>query len=327
MDAAPTDNSNDMNAIMSFLVYNGWSLFFVLCYRKIEEKRGISITEAGEQNVKAPPLLLNGLHSVDQLPQKSATIQNSSKKNNTPAWDEDWDPSASSSAKPKQPVVQPPLNPNPNMGSSFQPIDINLGPQVTGLTAASCMPVDVEWPPSTSSDNNDNNNNNKHNSKQAMSISGTNGISDIGAASSNGGFDDLDPFANWPPPKQSNPTGQLKPVQNLHSTSNSSMNSNSSGMFNQHKSLFSINYTAKPVMSNPSQDLFGSSVLGSNIGSKLGSTNGIGSTPRLAPPPQTSSVGRGRGRNQGQSALSRATRPVGNAKSTSDQAPLFDLLQ
>jgi SCY1-like protein 2 len=301
-------------------------LNFVLFYRKIEEKRGVSITEAGAQDIKAPPPLSNGLHSVDQLPQKTATRQNASKKNNSPAWDEDWGPSASSYATPKQPVIQPPLNPNPCIGTSFQPIEINLGPQLTGLTAASCTPVDVEWPPSTSSDFL--NNNNKHNSKQEISISGTDGISDIGVASSNGGFDDLDPFANWPPPKQSNPTGQLKPVQNLKLSSNASMNLNSSDMFNQDNSLFSMNYAAKPVVSNLSRDLFGSSGLAQNpIGSKLGSTSVIGSTPRLAPPPQTSSVGRGRGRNQGQSALSRATRPVGNDKSTSDQAPLFDLLR
>lgn len=296
-------------------------MYFTLYYRKIEEKRGVSITEAGLQEVRAPPPLCNGLHSVDQLPLKTATAQNASKKNNSPAWDEDWGPSASSSAKPKQPVFQPPLNPNPSTSTAFQSIEINMVPQITGSTAASCTPVDVEWPPSTSSDSS----NNKHNSKQEINISGTTAISDIaGGASSNGGFDDLDPFANWPPPKQ------LKPVQNLNSSSNSSINLNSSsGMFNQDNSLFSMNYAAKnPVGSNLSQDLFGSSGLGQNpIGSKLGSTSGIGSTPRLAPPPQTSSVGRGRGRNQGQSALSRATRPVHNAKPTSDQPPLFDLLQ
>ncbi|KAJ4821320.1 kinase family with ARM repeat domain-containing protein [Rhynchospora pubera] len=310
-----------------------YMLFIKDVLRKIEEKRGVSVTEAGTQESRAAPSLSNGLHSVDQLPQKPVIMQSALKKSNSPAWDEDWGPPASSSAKPKQPLVQPPMNPTPSMATSSQPIEFNLGPQVTGSNA-SCSPVDIEWPPSTSSDFLSNNN---YNSKQEISITGTIGISDIGGVPSNGGFDDLDPFANWPPPKQSNPVGQLKPVQNLSSSSNSGINLNSSGMLNQDKSLTNMNYAANPIGSNPSQDLFGSgnpsqnlfgSGLGQNpIGSKFGSSSSVGSTPRLAPPPQASSVGRGRGRNQGQSALSRATRPVGNAKSSSDQAPLFDLLQ
>ncbi|XP_078167971.1 SCY1-like protein 2 A [Carex rostrata] len=300
-----------------------YMLFIKDVLRKIEEKRGVSITEYGRHEVRAPTPLSNGLHSVDQLPQKTVTMQIAPKKN-TSAWDEDWGTSASSSAKPKQPVVQSPLNPNPSMSSSFQPLEINLGPQVTVSTAASCTPVDLEWPPSTSSDFLSDT---KYNSKQEININGTAGISDIGGgASSNGGLDNLDPFANWPPPKQSNSTGQLKPLQNLNSSSNSSINLNSAGMLNQDNSS-SMNYVTNPIGSNPSQDLFGSGFGQNPIGPKLGATSGLGFTPRLAPPPQTSSVGRGRGRNQGQSALSRATRPVGNAKSTSDQPPLFDLLQ
>lgn len=283
----------------------------------------MSITESGTHEVRAPTPLSNGLHSVDQLPQKTVTTKIAPKKN-TSTWDEDWGTSASSSAKPKQPVVQSPLNPNPSTSSSFQPLEINLGPQVTVSTAASCTPVDLEWPPSTSSDFLSDT---KYNSKQEININGTPGISDIGGgASSNGGLDNLDPFANWPPPKQSNSTGQLKPLQNLNSSSNSSINLNSAGMLNQDNS-FSMNYVTNPIGSNPNQDLFGSGFGQNPIGPKLGATSGMGFTPRLAPPPQTSSVGRGRGRNQGQSALSRSTRPVGNAKPTSDQPPLFDLLQ
>ncbi|KAJ4797524.1 kinase family with ARM repeat domain-containing protein [Rhynchospora pubera] len=286
---------------------------------KKNEVYDVSVTEARAQETRAAPSLSNGLHSGDQLPQKPVITQSAPKKSNSPAWNEDWGPPASSTAKPKQPLVQPPMNPTPSMAASSQPIEFNLGPQVTGSNA-SCSPVDIEWPPSTSSDFLSNNN---YNSKQEISITGTTGISDIGGVPSNGGFDDLDPFANWPPPKHSNPVGQLKHVQNLSSSSNSGINLDSSGMLNQDKFLTNMNYAANPIGSNPSPDLFGSgnpsqnlfgSGLGQNpIGSKFGSTSSIGSTPRLAPPPQ--------------SALSRATRPVGNAKSSSDQAPLFDLLQ
>lgn len=188
---------------------------------KIEEKRGVTVTDNGNTEVKASPSLANGIHSEPMSGQIPAA-------KSSPAWDEDWGPkktsvpslSADSSAQTKQPSVDPfdfstqtkqptalpfdlstrakqpslvsqvtaatipPAQPQP----SLQSLVPSSGPQTSG----SCVPVDVEWPPRRTSSSDFN---------APLSISKEN---DSGRLSSDG-LDDIDPFADWPP-KPSNVT-------------------------------------------------------------------------------------------------------------------------
>lgn len=189
---------------------------------KIEEKRGVTVTDNGNTEVKASPPLTNGIHSEPMSGQIPAA-------KSSPAWDEDWGPtkktgvpslSVDSSAQTKQPSVDPfdfstqtnqsttlpfdlstrakqpslvsqvtaatipPAQPQP----SLQSLVPSSGPQTSG----SCVPVDIEWPPRRSSSSDFN---------APLSISKEN---DSGRLSSDG-LDDIDPFADWPP-KPSNVT-------------------------------------------------------------------------------------------------------------------------
>uniref|UniRef100_A0A0A8XMU6 Uncharacterized protein n=1 Tax=Arundo donax TaxID=35708 RepID=A0A0A8XMU6_ARUDO len=80
-------------------------------------------------------------------------------------------------------------------------------------------------------------------------------------------------------------------------------------------------------LSNPSSSSRGQSMTQpkSDFGSfSLSTNNAAHGPPKLAPPP-SATVGRGRYRNQGQSALSRASRPP-HSNNSSGQQPILDLL-
>ncbi|KAL6615583.1 hypothetical protein ACP70R_037853 [Stipagrostis hirtigluma subsp. patula] len=339
---------------------------------KIEEKRGVTVTDNGNTEVKALPSLANGVHSEPVLGGVGQPAQIPAAKS-TSSWDEDWGPTKKtsapalafeSSAQTKQPSVDPfdfsqakqptvsqvtaatvsPAEPLP----SLQSLAPTSGPQTSG----SCVPVDIEWPPRQSS------------SSDFGGPLSVNKESDS-AMLSNAGIDDIDPFANWPP-KPSNATS-ISAIQHPPSTNQSisGLNSGSIGFGGSGNSLgqmksnqmswaakpntnnaMSVNSTGSylnqgnsslgfgnPIggfstgLSNPSSSSAGQSIMQpkSDFGSfSLSTNNAVHGTPKLAPPPSTA-VGRGRGRNQGQSALSRASRPP-HSNTSSGQQPILDLL-
>jgi SCY1-like protein 2 len=299
----------------------------------------------------------------------------------TSAWDEDWGPtkktsapslSVDSSLQIKQPSVDPFDFNTQITQSTTLPFDFNtpskqppvvsqvpaatiptaqplpslksLAPISGSETSGSCVPVDIEWPPRTSSS------------------------SDFNAPSVNkesDGLDDIDPFANWPP-KPSSATG-LPMMEPPSSTAQSFSGSNtgSIGLDGNGNSLWQmksnqVSWSAEPntgnlmglnssgsYMNQGSSALgFGNPIggLGTDLSNPSSSSAGLGmmqpksdfgslsllsnsashGPPKIAPPP-TSAVGRGRGRNQGQSALSQASRPP-NSNSSSGQQPILDLL-
>jgi SCY1-like protein 2 len=352
---------------------------------KIEEKRGVTVTDNGHAEVKASPSLANGIHSdpISRGVGKPAQIPAAK---STPAWDEDWGPSkktsapslsVDSSAQTKQPSADPfdfstqtkqptalsfdfstqtkqpslisqvtaatipPAQPLP----SLQSLAPSSGPQTSG----SCVPVDIEWPPRSSSSSDFN---------APLSVNKEN---DSGSLSSDG-LDGIDPFADWPPKPSSatsisanehrpntnqnvsgfssgnigfggsgNSLGQMKSNQMSWSNTSNLMGMNSTGSYlNQGNTALGF---GNPIgglstgLSNPSSSSAGQSMMQpkSDFGSLSMTTNNAAhGPPRLAPPP-SAAVGRGRGRNQGQSALSRASRPP-NSNSSSGQQPILDLL-
>ncbi|KAJ1284318.1 hypothetical protein BS78_03G195000 [Paspalum vaginatum] len=344
---------------------------------KIEEKRGVTVTDNGNTEVKASASLANGIHSEPMSGGAGHTAQIPAAKR-TPAWDEDWGPtkktgasslSVDSSAETKQPSADPfdfstqtkqstPLpfdfitqTKQPSLVSqvtaatippaqpfpSLQSLAPSLGPQTSG----SCVPVDIEWPPrSSSSDLN-----------VSLSVTKENDFRRL----SSDGLADIDPFADWPP-KPSNATsisanqnisgfnsgnmgiggsgnslGQMKSNQMGRSNTSNVTGMNSTGSyFNQGNSALGF---GNPIgglstgLSNPSSSSAGQSMMQpkSDFGSLTMSTNNAAhGPPKLAPPP-SAAVGRGRGRNQGQSALSRASRSP-HSNSSSGQQPILDLL-
>jgi SCY1-like protein 2 len=352
---------------------------------KIEEKRGVTVTDNGHAEVKASPSLANGIHSdpISRGVGKPAQIPAAK---STPAWDEDWGPSkktsapslsVDSSAQTKQPSADPfdfstqtkqptalsfdfstqtkqpslisqvtaatipPAQPLP----SLQSLAPSSGPQTSG----SCVPVDIEWPPRSSSSSDFN---------APLSVNKENGSGSL----SSDGLDGIDPFADWPPKPSSatsisanehrpntnqnvsgfssgnigfggsgNSLGQMKSNQMSWSNTSNLMGMNSTGSYlNQGNTALGF---GNPIgglstgLSNPSSSSAGQSMMQpkSDFGSLSMTTNNAAhGPPRLAPPP-SAAVGRGRGRNQGQSALSRASRPP-NSNSSSGQQPILDLL-
>jgi len=350
---------------------------------KIEEKRGVTVTDNGRAEVKASPSLANGIHSDPMSGGVGQPAQIPAAKS-TPAWDEDWGPSKKTSApslsvdsgaqtkqssadpfdfstQTKQPTALPfdfstqtkqpslvsqvtaatipPTQPLP----SLQSLAPSSGPQTSG----SCVPVDIEWPPRSSSSSDFN---------APLSVNKEN---DSGRLSSDGL--DIDPFADWPPKPSSatsisanghrpstnqnvsgfssgnigfsgsgNSLGQMKSNQMSWSNTSNLMGMNSTGSYlNQGNTGLGF---GNPIgglstgLSNPSSSSAGQSMMQpkSDFGSLSMTTNNAAhGPPRLAPPP-SAAVGRGRGRNQGQSALSRASRPP-HSNSSSGQ-PILDLL-
>uniref|UniRef100_A0A0D3ER89 Protein kinase domain-containing protein n=1 Tax=Oryza barthii TaxID=65489 RepID=A0A0D3ER89_9ORYZ len=330
---------------------------------KIEEKRGVTVTDNGNTEVKVSSSLANGIHSEPLSRGVGQTEQIQAAKG--AAWDEDWGPtkkastpsqSSDSNARMKQPsdpfdfstqtkqpsalpfdfstqqpkpssaipqVTPATISPAPSL-PSLQSLAPSSGPQTSG----SCVPVDIEWPPrkNTSSDFN-----------APLSVSEQ---SKSGGLSSDG-LADIDPFADWPPKASSG--ASISAVGHLSSTSQSisglstgnigfSGNSGSLGQMKTNQmswsakpnttNLMAVNSTGNYLNQGNSALGFGNPIGGRSTGSLSSSTTQ--GPPRLAPPP-SASVGRGRGRNQGQSALSRASRtPHSNV--SSEQPPILDLL-
>ncbi|XP_059449975.1 SCY1-like protein 2 A [Corylus avellana] len=320
-----------------------YMLFVKDILRKIEEKRGVTVTDS---EVKPSPSV-NGLTS--QAPSKiSGTVKSTTKS--SPAWDEDWGPSAKGTAT----SLQNSRNNIPSIHTDlgFQPIQVNsvqsqfsTTPAVSSQqTALSCPPVDIEWPPRASTEVTP-----KLGDSEMQLNAGT---------SSTSSFDDI--FADWPPRSTGSVSG-AKPTNNgtigqpnnkngsypISSTPNSmsfQMNSNNSWAFDTLNSVepvrqnqLNLTQTAGSLGSGgliaqssigflkQSQGIPASSTYtdkkSTDLGSIFASSKNEPSALRLAPPPSTA-VGRGRGRGRAASSASRAS----HAKSQTEQPPLLDLL-
>ena len=304
------------------------------------------MTDSGIPEVKPSPSV-NGLLSQESLSKVSGTVSSTMKS--SPAWDEDWGPTTKGRATSLQNSTN--NNPSTNPVLGFQPIQVTslqsqslMIPTISSQqTAVSCPPVDIEWPPRVSS---------------AVTPQLEDGEKQLNAgASSTSSFDDVDPFADWPP----RPTGSVRGAgmynngtmgQPTNKYGSSSVSSASNSMnfqmnnwgLNSHSSFEPIRENqGNPTLTTGSLGGGGINPLSSiaflkqsqgipasgtytdkkstDIGSIFASSKNEQSAPRLAPPPSTA-VGRGRGRGRGASLASRTS----HAKSQSEQPPLLDLL-
>lgn len=287
------------------------------------------MTDSGIPEVK-PSVTTNG-HFSETLKNSTPTTSSSTTRS-SPLWDEDWISNKSTLhfSTTNMPSSQPPITNQPmqftNSNSRTSIPSAESGHQ----TPLSCPPVDVEWPPRSSSSatpqltSNEKQNQNQNGAKSTL--------------------DDFDPFADWPP----QPTGGsasvsrpfsngpiAPPINNNGSSFNSSIQNGLNFQANNASWAFSTHNSAEPLRQNQgnsalNSDSYGNSAWSTSnqkatdIGSIFSTSKNEKTPLRLAPPPSSTAVGRGRGRgrgNQGQ-AGARSSR----TKSSSEQPPLLDLL-
>ncbi|CAI9757785.1 unnamed protein product [Fraxinus pennsylvanica] len=313
-------------------------MFFVKdVLRKIEEKRGVTLTDSGIS--ETPPPTTDG--PLPGLVHKPLATSSSTK--HSPSWDEDWIPSRGASTahlsfttisndRPVVPTQQA-------QASGYSQSSLTLTSSSEQLPS-SCPAVDIEWPPRSSSG--------------ITTQLGDPGKLNGNKGSSDAGFDDIDPFANWPPRPSGTTTlsgsstnGMATPFANKYPSSNNATSTDglSSWVFGTQNSVEPMRQihgsnTSSTVGGLNVQNSFGylnqnhgASTLGSStqkaadLGSIFASNKSEQAAPRLAPPP-TTAVGRGRGRgrgSQGQLRSTSASRPS-QGKSQPEQPPLLDLL-
>ncbi|XVF29813.1 hypothetical protein REPUB_Repub16aG0003400 [Reevesia pubescens] len=325
-----------------------YMLFVKDILRKIEENRGVTLTDSGIPEVKHATTA-NGLQS-QALNKASGTVASAK---SSLAWDEDWGPTTRGAANSSATSHQPSNNlsihsvlggksiqsaPKPSQSSMISTVS-------SQQKSVSCPAVDIEWPPRASSG--------------VIAESGNSEKQLNAGTSSQSNFDDLDPFANWPPrPSASNDSGTFNngtmgsAINNYGSSSITGTPSNMNyQMDNSNSWAFSNQNSRELLRPNYGSSTSNGSILNSggpqnsigfvkqnqgnsasmsssynnqksaDLGSIFGSSKNEQTAPKLAPPPSTT-VGRGRGRGRGASSTSRAT----HAKPASEQPPLLDLL-
>ncbi|KAF3440970.1 hypothetical protein FNV43_RR19256 [Rhamnella rubrinervis] len=321
-----------------------YMLFVKDILRKIEEKRGVTVTDSGIPEVK-PSLPVNGMQS-----HASSKTNTSTTKSNS-AWDEDWGPITKQRAASLQnstnnipTSTDPVLGKQPIQVTSLQVQSLPIPAVSNNQTAASCPPVDIEWPPRTSSG-------------AAPQYGDAEKQLNTGASSTSS-FDDIDPFADWPPRSSGSavsgvgisnngtlgvPATKYGSSSNPNTSNNMNFQShnNSSWTFdtqssieqmrpNQSNSLNTGSLGSGSVIPQSSigflkqnQGMAASSTYTdkkpTDLGSIFATSKNEQTAPRLAPPPSTA-VGRGRGRGRGTSRSSQVKPP------SSEQPPLLDLL-
>ncbi|XP_010498773.1 PREDICTED: SCY1-like protein 2 isoform X1 [Camelina sativa] len=310
-----------------------YMLFVKDILRKIEEKRGVTINDSGVPEVK-PASVADGLQF--QTPtQKIEKVASAAK--NSPAWDEDWALPTKSSASRDLPG---PVN------SQFNKSTVQSQPLNQTTVPTTCPAVDLEWPPRQSS----NVTSQPANDETRLNPPGT---------SSTPGFDELDPFANWPP----RPNGASIVSGGFHnstviqppgSNSNSGLSNNStdsrqfqtanndfwafgnaslSSMKAQQEGLGISASNPDPMKSlgiqnqNQGMPSFGNSSYSNqkppaDISSIFNSSKTEQAAMKLAPPP---SIAVGRGRGRGRSGTS-TSKPSGSKQQQTEQPSLLDLL-
>ncbi|KAI4388732.1 hypothetical protein MLD38_001037 [Melastoma candidum] len=303
---APLLTAQQLN-VQQFAKY---MLFVKDILRKIEEKKGVSVTEPSAEIRTSS--LSNGVHSQSI---RSASGLVAPAQKGTPAWDEDWGSTnkapvpvnSSNAAVPRNSTTQPIQLLPPQMQTS-EPAIVSAKQMATAVSPA----ADIEWPPKASSGGK---------STENTDVKPWN----VGVSSTLD-VDDSDPFANWPP-RPGGPGG----------ASGSSRSGSISVPMNGYVSMSSSNSQNFSSSSNGSWAFSGSSLESSrnnqenlalnssfpyaDLGSIFGSSKREQSALRLAPPPSTA-VGRGRGRGVN---LSSASRSKPGTKQ-SEQPPLLDLL-
>ncbi|CAO2834419.1 unnamed protein product [Amaranthus hypochondriacus] len=293
--------------------------------RKIEDKRGVSVSESGIHEVKSSP----SLGSMTGLPKETNGTLPVSAVKKSASWDEDWPATRTSDASNQSysTNASPPMKPVDETSSVLPSVS-------NSQMMNSCPSIDIEWPPRTSGVTSQTSNDEMQNHK-----------------ASTASFDDIDPFADWPPRPNgsgiSNTGISGLSTNKLGSSSNTGFSNNTAFQNNNMSSWAAGTNFFEP--SNQNQGGSGMNSLGFDTGlgtgqhlgvmkqnqgnSSSGNAKDLGSifssaktdysAPRLAPPPSTA-VGRGRGRGRGAQGHSGVTSSA--RKSASEQPPLLDLL-
>lgn len=325
-----------------------YMLFVKDLLRKIEEKRGVTVTDSGVHEVKTPAA--GGGPNLGPVKKSNATSMSTTKS--SPAWDEEWIPARESAMSLKTSSTNVSSAQPAIAGASQQPIQINHAtlPSVAAAssqpTAESYASADLEWPPRSSVG-------------ASPPIGGDTDKKTQNGNLSSSAFDDVDPFANWPPRptstvgsgSSSNSTiGQsaINPASNL---STSTLNGTSSQSYNNSSWTYGTQNAVEPMRQNQMRSTLNSGSLNgstnsqgplvkssqpdsawgataqkpADIGSIFSSNKGDNAALRLAPPPLTA-VGRGRGRGRGNQGQSRANTSSRTGNASSGQPPLLDLL-
>ncbi|KAH9781736.1 protein kinase domain-containing protein [Citrus sinensis] len=308
-------------------------LFVKDILRKIEEKRGVTVTDSGIPEVKSS-LLSNGLQS-QALDKTSATVASATRSN--PSWDEDWGPITKGSTNSHQSSIS--NSSSTRTVSSNQPIQsvpVQLQPSIVAAisspqAAESCPAVDVEWPPRATSVMN------------SQSLEGEKQQPNAGLSSSSS-FDEIDPFADWPPRRSGASSGSGTPsngnmgamtnnfssglMTNTPNSMNFQTNGSNSWASNNHTSALNTSSLNSGGLNNLNSIGFmkqtqsvNSDKKSNDLGSIFSSSKTEQTAPKLAPPP-SNIVGRGRGRGRGVITTSRPS----HVKPSSEQPPLLDLL-
>ncbi|KAL0919957.1 hypothetical protein M5K25_009049 [Dendrobium thyrsiflorum] len=280
-----------------------YMLFVKDILRKIEEKRGVTLAEYGTSEARVSPSLSNELHSEPY--QKQCGSVQAAKK--TTAWDEDWGLINRQNASASGPLASNSISKQSVSASlAISTIPLQSSMAAVNQQMTSISPVDVQWPP-------------PYSSSLFVSQSVTNDKLNLNSGRTSGTtFDDIDPFANWPP----RPSGSSSYMPNNNNNNNNAIGSKLyqesvpvvPSINNKHSSLNKI--VPDSLSLGLGQSIVEKANLG--IGSIFVSTNSTRPTaPKLAPPPLTA-IGRGRGRNQ--VSLSSQTKP------SSEQSSILDLL-
>ncbi|KAA8528038.1 hypothetical protein F0562_035093 [Nyssa sinensis] len=334
-----------------------YMLFVKDVLRKIEEKRGVTVTESGIPEVR-PSFAVDARQPG---PVKTTASTAPSTTRSVPAWDEDWvstrkGPTTTfQSSITNVSSVQPAMTNQPIQVTSAHSQSLTKSAVTSQQTVLSCPPVDLEWPPRSSSG--------------VTPQLGDNEKQNHNAGESTASFGDIDPFANWPPrpggslgASATSNNGTIAPAANTYGSSLNASTENGLNFLSNYSTNWTINTpnSIEPLrqhqgnstlntsgfnsggLLNPQNSLAfskqnqGTSAPGSgtytdrktaDLGSIFVSSKNEKSAPRLAPPPATA-VGRGRGRgrgNQGQPGVTTTSRSS-HPKSPSEQPPLLDLL-
>ncbi|XP_078428236.1 SCY1-like protein 2 A [Wolffia australiana] len=276
--------------------FGKYMLFVKDILRMIEQKRGVTVSESGASEVRVTSSLTNGISTEAPHASHVATVTVPPAKPPSSSWDEDWGP------KPKStPISSSRADPLTSAATSSAPPPTLPQPS---------LPTGIEWPPRSSS----------------LAVDTQLGKNNVQNQSKEVGFDDIDPFADWPPrPGMSGGGAGLatKPAQvSAGSASNSTGNANFPSLrLSQH---FSVSSTTSPSfgaagLKGIHQHPSGASSERKSMGSIFSSSGNEQAAPRLAPPPLTA-VGRGRGWSPAQ------VRRPGQSSAPSGQLPLLDLL-
>lgn len=325
-----------------------YMLFIKDVLRKIEEKRGVTLTESGIPEVK--PLQVADGYTLGQINKAASAAPSITKRSSS--WDEDWIPARPASTVPPSlaaiSAAQPAVPSQPAQGISTYSMSSTASVASTEQLPSSCPAVDVEWPPRSSSGV----------ATQFGDFKNLNG----NKGTSESSLDDIDPFANWPPRRSGAPSVSTSlnngtTASSAKKNGNINMGTSPNGLSFQSESwAFGMQATGESMSQNQgisSLPNVGSSSGGLSSQNSLGylkqnlGTSALGSSiekaadlesifapnknehaaPRLAPPP-TNAVGRVRARGRGSQGQTGPSSPSysGRMKSQTQQTPILDLL-